>query len=357
MRTDRSHISNVHLYIEAHVLTLPLTGEHAFTKNITDSERETLASLVNQRAYMKPLLLDTYDHYTPLQLAVLYDIPHIVEFFLNCTNADVNVKDVDGRNVIQLALVHGVTNIQQGSTLHRLVHSKDFDVSSSCNIGYTLLHYCFFDYRLDCRDVALLLVEKFGADIEAREITGKTALHIAMYMNTCMQVRFLIEVMHANIHCVCDEGWTLLHSVCANPDHLAQNPSEIYALSKLQYLIYEKGFVNSINIADKDGVSPLHLACFASKESEDALCICQLLACGARPDALDNDGDSPLHDVITSGNISGARMLLVQVRSNGGVTGAKDEITRCNRFGRTALHTACYHGRDDMLNLFQRAMT
>ena len=214
------------------------------------------------------------------------------------------------------------------------------------------MHYCFFDHRHDCRNAALELINNYGADIEAKEITGKTPLHIAVYMNNLPQIRFLIDILHARTDCVCDEGWTLLHSVCANPDHLAQNPSEIYALPKLRYLLYERGFISFVYTKDKEGVTPLHLACFASMKSENVECISELIKCGARYDVLDCDGNTPLYDVVSSGNTVAARTLFAHIVAEGG--NVNDEINRCNKWGRNAIHMACFHGQNAMLRVFHQ---
>ena len=348
MLCDRKRVGIVHLYVEAHGLGLSGTGVKAFG-NISEDGKDAMSALVNQKSQMKPVTSDIYDSYTPLQLAVLFDIPYLVEFFLSNADADVGVEDADGRDLFLLSIVHGITSVQFGSTLHHLLRFKNIDVNSRCNTGYTALHYCFFDHRHDCRDVAVNLINKWGGDVEAREATGKTPLQVALYMNTLEQVKFLVDYLDADVHCVCYEGWTALHSVCANPDSRAQNPSEIFAVPKLRYLLYEKGLLSAVNVADKEGVTPLHVACFACGESRgSSSCVEELMVVHARYDAVDNDFSAPLSDVIASGNINALHSIFLRA----GTEHAKLEIIRRDKYGRNALHLACHFGWLDMLHIF-----
>ncbi|XP_062569028.1 uncharacterized protein LOC134231122 [Saccostrea cucullata] len=92
-----------------------------------------------------------------------------------------------------------------------------------------------------------------------------------------------------------------------------------------------------INLCDNDGFSPLYIACQNGHDSTVQL----LLNNGADINLCDNDGFSPLCIACQNGHDSKVQLLLN--------TGA--DINLCNKNGFSPLHIACQNGHDSTVQL------
>ncbi|WP_265018042.1 ankyrin repeat domain-containing protein [Wolbachia endosymbiont (group A) of Coremacera marginata] len=238
------------------------------------------------------------------------------------TISDLIVKDIDDRT-------HGgfyYTWSGNLGTVEFLV-SKDVSVNATDKYGCTLLHWSALKGH---SDIAKFLVDR-GANVNAKDILGRTPMHFAVMNN------------HKDIQDVYGRGPTYTTAE-SNDEEIVQ-------------LFLMKGA--SVNEADENGETPLHLASW-----DGHLGILQhLINNGANIGTKDSSGKTPLDIARDKGhnNIvqylqqtqsSLNRELLTAVRG-GDLNKVKDFIGRGasldakDEYGRTLLHWASWNGNLD----------
>uniref|UniRef100_A0A915E1P2 Ankyrin repeat protein n=1 Tax=Ditylenchus dipsaci TaxID=166011 RepID=A0A915E1P2_9BILA len=141
------------------------------------------------------------------------------------------------------------------------------------------------------RDIQLVEeLVKLGADINARDYSGKACLHMAL-LNNIAVVAKLID-LGANVNTADGQGRTLLH--------LAASSSNNECLE----LLLERGA--SVRATDIKGSTPLHLA--ASSSNYEGIKL--LLQKGANVEAADEQGKIPLHLAACYSNYECIELLL-----------------------------------------------
>ncbi|VVC31093.1 Putative transposase IS4/IS5 family,Ankyrin repeat-containing domain,Ankyrin repeat [Cinara cedri] len=127
------------------------------------------------------------------------------------------------------------------------------------------------------------LVEKKGANVNAKDEYGYTALHEAAEENQMEVVKFLVA-NGADVNARNNEGITPLRDVAY------EGHKEI-----AEFLVANGA---KVNVADNKKVTPLHMAAYEGHEEIVKL----LVANGADSNAADKDGDTPLHLATKNGH-------------------------------------------------------
>ena len=206
------------------------------------------------------------------------------------------------------------------------VFSPDFllRVNTVDEYGATPLHLASYSGKLDCVNSLL----EFGADINAVDIEGATALHKASFGGYEAIIQVLLK-KSCNVNVVDIFGDTPLHKCAYNGyDECAEvliqsgadrtlqdssgylplhNCAETKNLSCLDKIID----ANTINSAENNGFTPLHLAVI-----ENHLEVVQYLVSkvdiGVNVNALDNNEHSPLYCAIERANEAIVRELIFE---------------------------------------------
>ena len=186
----------------------------------------------------------------------------------------VNIKPEDYEPDIIKAVDEGkLTSVQY------LIEHENFPVNKLGNQGYNALHEACFKGNLT---IIIYLIEQQNADIEFKSDVDNTPL-----LYTCAEeghiyaFQYLVEKYHANIHARNKYGRTCLHLACAYGHVILAD-----------YLIQHYGF--NIEEQDNDGNTPLHRAAANGVNTE---IIKYLLSKGANKEALNKEGKKP-YDVI-----------------------------------------------------------
>ncbi|MDH4227644.1 MAG: ankyrin repeat domain-containing protein [Deltaproteobacteria bacterium] len=229
------------------------------------------------------------------------------------------------------------------------------DVNAKDKNGYTPLHHAM--NRGD-DEVVKFLIEK-GADVNAKASSdGKTPLLIEGSHETVK----LLLASGADIKAIDKDGNTAMHTAGAYYKDVAEaiiakggdvNAKNIYGFTPLhvaaraddgggvvEVLLSKGAEVNAK--AGEDGATPLHLAI----ESGDAAMVEAIVAAGADVNAVDNDGQTPLHYTAYSyadGMKEKVELLVV--------SGAN--VNAVDKHGCTALHTVISEGWEEMLWLLE----
>ena len=203
------------------------------------------------------------------------------------------------------------------------------------------------------------LILKYAHDFDARDMYGKTILHVAAFSSKFEAMRMLIEHTE-DINARDNWGCTPLHYAvikgatesqddhfnCVRlllergvdaevqdkrgmtPLHLAASDEDVD--EKIVQMLIEK--VTDINLRNIEGQAALHIA--ALRGDTDIMGI--ILNHGADVDAQDRHGETPLHAAISKSDLPVAEQLLKH--------GANVDVQ--NQVGRTVLHLALQYGDD-----------
>ena len=212
-------------------------------------------------------------------------------------------RDSSGTTPLHLAAVHG------GPAQIRVLVDHGADLDAPDTKGHTALHLAAETWK-DSQENIMALVDA-GAGVEARDESGETPLHLAASRGTLAKINALLDA-EADVNARDTDGETPLHK--ANRRHA---PANILALLKAGA---------DVSARDELGNTPLH----AAARAENASGIKALLEAGAAVNARDEYGETPLHEAAALATPAEIAILL----DAGADTGAKDD------YGETPLHSA-----------------
>lgn len=197
-----------------------------------------------------------------------------------------------------------------------LLLKQGADVNARDGFGRTALHLACESRQKSSQGVVELLIQK-GAEINFQTNAGETALHLACWAKDRALVDTLLK-NRADVGLTDKNGMTPLHVVA----HSSTDEKEI-----TNALLDCSANVNAV---DSIGRSPLHWACFFEKK----LTVFQILNKSVDVNLTDYRGDTPLHLSCIGKGVEISDMLIKK--------GA--EVSATNRRGRTALHMAVLQG-------------
>lgn len=263
-------------------------------------------------------VVDAFDRWnrTPLHLAAERGHVGIVQELL-ASGADANATTKLGETPLFFALRYwqGDENYAAGkahwtmlaNTL--LAAGAKFDLTNSS--GLTPLQLAASARNGNSEIVGLFI--KGGANVNAAEEGGDSALHFAANSGKTENVKILLEA-GANVHARGRGDDTPLHSATWHSD----------ATAALIKLFIEAGA--DVNAKNANGETPLHRM---SPAGESAW-VSELLKAGANPNAKASDGETPLHKAAEAGRADIVLLLLE----------AKADVNAADNEGRTPLDIA-----------------
>ena len=268
--------------------------------------------------------------HTALHYAIRYGNSDICSFLLS-RRANVSHSDMYGNTPLHDAAYHHYVDICQLLVDHKA------DVTSVNNEGQTPLHRAVTSQmvsrclqhlrvvnvkkpRIDYYQTVQLLVD-CGADVNALNEDGQTPLHTAAgEWKECPELCSILLKHNAKIDAVDKDGNQPLHLACKQGH------------TRTSHLLLSNGAdVKGLN---ENGQTPLHKA---AGGWEDCPELCSILVeYNAKIDAVDKDGNQPLHLACKQGHTRTSRLLL----SNGA------DVKGLNENGQTPLHTAAGRWKD-----------
>eukprot|EP00878_Enallax_costatus_P011541 GHUV01012048.1.p1 GENE.GHUV01012048.1~~GHUV01012048.1.p1 ORF type:complete len:746 (+),score=322.29 GHUV01012048.1:330-2567(+) len=325
-----------------------------------------------------------YDKRTALMLAAANGHKAVVDMLL-AVNATINAKDNMGRTALLEAAKGGHEDI-----LATLL-ARGAKLASDPQAQAQML--CGAVSRGDIPQLTYLL--KAGADANAADYDGRTALHVAAAESNVQAARVLVDVGKAHVDVVTRQGSTPLDEahaagatavveylntlVSSEEAAAARRRSEMRSADTMCYAA-SAGDVATIqrlldrgcpaDVADYDRRTGLMLAAANGQQAAASL----LLSAGANPNARDNLGGSPLLEAVKAGH----RAVVQQLTAAGAtlqlsvselssalcsmvLEGEVDLLRRYLAAGadvnawdydkRTALHIAAAEGKLDMVRL------
>jgi ankyrin repeat protein len=282
---------------------------------------------------------------TPLHVAARWGQTEIVEALLDY-KADVNAEARRCGTPLHLAVRCGHKDLAElllsrGAQLDifaaaglgrlddvkRLLKDDPKRLNARDSGGDTPLHWAAATGQ---KAVAELLLER-GAEASAKGCRDNTPLHCAIHYNALDLAALLLD-HQADIDAVCDAGYAPLHDAVAN-----------HNVAAAKFLIARGADVNSCKAGQAPpGVrrTPLHVA--AEIGYADLIA---LLAPKADLDARDEEGGTALHSAVRAAASAGQKDAVRALLRAGARTEAHDSR------GRTPLHAAVEAGKADVVEL------
>lgn len=260
---------------------------------------------------------------------------------LEDAGVDLNARDHEGRNVPLAAI--GWANLD---VLEKL-ESYGFDLTATDHQGRTALHILSslsvshhsvspHDHQNRLEYLNFLL--DTGLDPNTQDYAGNTMLHYAV-KNTgpfLRTARYLLDTaleVGAKASICNHKGRSLLHIAAALPieryDYHGCDSEK-----RLVYLLSPR-FGLDVNLADHDGITPLH---FAATNADSR--VSDLLSAGAYFGAVDHCKRTVLHYAARGGNSNALGLITKILVSNG----LQALIDKPDHNGRTPLHDAVRSG-------------
>ncbi|KAH9056407.1 ankyrin repeat-containing domain protein [Lactarius vividus] len=246
---------------------------------------------------------------------------------------DVNRQNKQQCTPLHLASFNGRLEIARVLLDHnsKVDAVDEFGITPLCNVSRGK-----YDSEEAGVGIVRLLLER-GGDVNERSKQQYTPLHFASYNGKLEVVRLLLD-HGGNVDAVDDFGKTPLH-------HVAQGKydSEEAGVSVARLLL-ERGADTNAQAKQHRQRTPLHFASFNGKLEIARL----LLDHGAKVDAVDELGNTPLHDVSkgkyeSETAVAVARLLL----ERGSDVNSQPKYWQ----QRTPLHIASYNGKVEIVRL------
>jgi ankyrin repeat protein len=261
---------------------------------------------------------------TPLNAAVRFGQRDVIELLIS-KGADINTKNNNGETLLHISAANGDKDAVD------LLVRKGVDVNAKDRWGWTPLQRAA---RNGNTEIVKLLISK-GADVQAKDRDGTATLSMAaMAGNT--DIAELLIMGGADINTKDRWEWTPLHYACWR-DHR----------DTVEFLLSKGADINSkeeegktpIAVAKSEGCNEIVelLRARGATESlhdaviiEDANDLKRLIASGADVNAMDENGQTPLHVAASRGSKKMVELLIEK--------GARTEAK--NISGQTALYDA-----------------
>ena len=181
-----------------------------------------------------------------------------------------------------------------------------------------------------------------GADVNAADALGWTALHTAILEGNKNNVIDLLIQRGADVNRPARDGWTPLHMASAS-------------FHNDRYAIFQRIMAArpDVNASAADGWTPLHAAAagantsWSQKEADTLGRIRDLIAAGARLEARDRNGRTPLLWAAMQGYSVGLDVRDGVVKA---LLEAGADVSTRDALGRTPLHYAAEQGYDEIVS-------
>ena len=273
---------------------------------VTKGSIDIVTRLLDQEVNINSV---TIDGKTPLHIAVEKDHEVIIQKLLE-KNADPRLKDAPGNTSLHLAV-----------RMKQKTRSEHVKAGASYTSPFpTAYHTCSIQ--------TVRAIIDHGADVNAVNNRGQTSLWLACVDGQDSFVKILLNT-EGDPSTADKDGDSCLHAAVHG-----QCSSET-----IQEILDHGAHINAVN---KDGATPLLLAC--STANEEAMKL--LLKAKANPKIAYADGDTSLHQAIAAFCSKEA----IQEIIDHGV-----EVNTVNKRGRTALLLGCFYRQMDSVKVLLEA--
>ena len=158
-------------------------------------------------------------------------------------------------------------------------------------------------------------IEEKKADVNAKEMFGYTALHLAAGGDSLELVRYLVLNGKADIDARTDDGQTPLHNAARYRQHATSVEIVKFLVSQRKESICAKGNVctkGNVCAKDNDDCTPLHPAAYSGNTEVVKILVQAGKACmgEAYVNMPANSGITPLHRAVLMGEVETVKALV-----------------------------------------------
>ncbi|CAB0039526.1 unnamed protein product, partial [Trichogramma brassicae] len=270
---------------------------------------------------------------THFHVACEYSLEDVVQKFLELGQDPNILVQETGNSPLYLALRHNY-----GEKVSRMLLKHGAGPSLANKDGRTPLHVLGKNYwnSPDMEMIFELKKKLKPGQVDARDKLGNTPLHLTvstLSSNANHVVRALLEI-GANPNVANDEGLTPMHILCKSC------PCYYYLRDVLLETSNEMKQPVQLDARDKLGNTPLHLAALRSLVDH----LIWLLSNGADPNAVNEEGLTPLHIIVKTGDSSYARNFFKENKELNQLV----QVDARDKLGRTPLQLAVANLLPDM---------
>ncbi|PVD36268.1 hypothetical protein C0Q70_03246 [Pomacea canaliculata] len=258
---------------------------------------------------------DPRDSFTPLHFATLSGQAQIIKSLID-NKAELNRVDSKGFSSLCYACNRGQKEVVD----ILLSHGANVNIKTKVGDMTPLLLAC----QMDFPDIVRRLLQE-GANLEAEDAEGRTALHAASNGSSVDLVKLLVT-RGARIDHRDKSGWTPLHFACQRGD---QNVVD---------LLLEKS--SNVDVTTSDDVTPLHIA----SSHGHAGAVEALIRKGANLAFKDKTELTALHFAAYYGKKNVVEVLVKE----------KVSLDATDYKGYTPLHLSCREGYSDIVEMLIR---
>ena len=273
--------------------------------------------LTSATPYLSTVICDTADGQSPLHIAMDRGEETIIQQLLT-RKADPNMKDLLGNTSLHLAV-----QLKQAKELNFLKYNlsvrASICVEDRCHIPAS---------HQQCHIETLHTIIDNGVDVNAVNNRDQTALWFACCDGQMDFVKILLD-KGANPNLADENGDSSLHAAiygCCSPE-------------TIQEIIDHDAQVNAVN---KDGASPLLLACSSAQKESVKL----LLKAKADPNIAYVDGDTSLHVAVAADCSKDTLQEIIDCGT---------DVNAVNKRGRTPLLLGCFYRQTDAVKVLIEA--
>lgn len=216
--------------------------------------------------------------YSPLHLAIEKGRQQCVQDLLSHIRIDVNRVTAGGRTPLFVAVEK-----KSSAMVKLLLRHSAVDVNEMANDSRAPLHVAISNEDVEC---ARLLADHPNIDVNKTTTGGNAPLHLAIFaaiiVKPCVAlIGLLLNHPYIDVNKTTNDGSTPLHLAIRN-----------HQVEYIKLLVQHPNI--AINMIGRGDKSPLHAAAYVDAQNGDVNISCILLAAGADPSIVDNNGITAL---------------------------------------------------------------
>ncbi|KAE8319314.1 ankyrin repeat-containing domain protein [Aspergillus transmontanensis] len=260
---------------------------------------------------------------------------------LLAAGADIEGKDNQGFTLLAYTMQRAVDHERKITYLIK----RGANVNTQNYKGNGVIHYGRGNGRRGIEALEFLL--SIGVDPNMANYEGNTVLHrlaadFASFSDES-EIYFIQKLLDAGLSPTQAnfKGQTPLYLLCHQVSEYMFLPTVAGDKRAIDFVL-DAGLIEALEIADHDGIRPIHLAASCSETL-----VARLIDLGADTTAVTGDGRNLLHIASTARQVNIVGLLLEHYTS---INQLSLVNKRCNN-GRTPLHDACRSGRLETVSL------
>ena len=314
----------------------------------------------------------------------------ITQYLIEVQHCDINKTDNKRRTLVHHAAWSGNFDLVQ-----YLITEQGLSPTAVDKNGRTALHYASRALNLP---LVKELITTYQLDPHQADSNGCPPIHHAALSGDILLLELYVKTYKCSVSVTDNDGWNIVHysssqghshfikhivnqypelrtvhilveeghlntlkylidnNYC-NPnvtDHQDRTPLHVAAVADqfeiLEYLLESKSKA-CINVQDKDGDTPLHLACDRGQQKMVSLLSSAYLSANINLLVTNKKGQTPLHLAAAAGHKDSAEDLLHEVT---GCSTYQDLLMARDNEGCTVFHTACSNGSLDVFRYLCR---